>query len=91
MILGSNVEPASTNVSTPRADAPATTAGPENEDGNESERGSLHDSADDESDLSDPPDIDDVDSLTIFPNLLRKEGHVGSSVEGEGASPPAKE
>jgi hypothetical protein len=90
MVLGSNAEPASTNVSTPRADAPATTTGPENEDGNESERGSLHDSADDESDLSDPPDMDDVDSSTIFPNLVRREGQVGSS-GGEGASTPAKE
>jgi len=33
-----------------------------------SEKGSLHDSADDESDLSDVPDMDEVDSAMIFPD-----------------------
>ncbi|CAD6499808.1 BgTH12-03915, partial [Blumeria graminis f. sp. triticale] len=45
----------------------------EGEDDGESERGSLHDSADDESDLSDVPGMDEVESAPLFPNLPRKE------------------
>ncbi|CZS91207.1 related to transcriptional corepressor HIR3 [Rhynchosporium graminicola] len=35
----------------------------------ESVRGSVHDSADDESDLSDPPDMDDFDPSSMFPDM----------------------
>ncbi|ESZ90645.1 hypothetical protein SBOR_8979 [Sclerotinia borealis F-4128] len=34
--------------------------------------GSVHDSADDESDLSDVPDMDDLEGSLIFPNLIRR-------------------
>lgn len=37
---------------------------------NESVRGSVHDSADDESDLSDLPDMDDEEASAIFPHLM---------------------
>lgn len=35
--------------------------------------GSLHDSADDESDLSDLQEMEDVDPSSIFPNLMKKD------------------
>jgi len=71
----------------------------DNEDGNEnsekkdeeeSERGSVHDSADDESDLSDVPDMDDVESAMIFPNLVRRSNPpaTAESSVGDGASTP---
>jgi hypothetical protein len=42
-----------------------------------SERGSLHDSADDESDLSDVPEMEDVEPQMIFPNLGKKDDGEG--------------
>jgi hypothetical protein len=49
---------------------------------------SLHDSADNESDLSNVPDMDDVDSSMIFPNLVGMDGESPSSSvnggEGDG-------
>lgn len=47
--------------------------------------GSLHDSADDESDLSDPPDMDDVEQAMIFPGLMDR---TAGSSGGEGTSTP---
>lgn len=47
--------------------------------------GSLHDSADDESDLSDVPDMDDVEQAMMFPGLMARPA--GSS-GGEGTSTP---
>lgn len=53
--------------------------------------GSVHDSADDESDLSDVPDnVDDTDPSMIFPNLMRNDGPANSS-GGEGTGTPAAE
>lgn len=86
MILGSNdgvgvgeerYRSASGGVATPR---PANGEGGANGDGEEeqgdggeeSERGSVHDSADDESDLSDLPSMDGLDDHEmVFPNLMR--------------------
>ncbi|KHJ33278.1 putative transcriptional corepressor of histone genes [Erysiphe necator] len=45
----------------------------EGEEECDSDRESLYDSSGDESDLSDVPDMDDIDSASIFPNLLRKD------------------
>ncbi|KAI1003915.1 Histone transcription regulator 3 [Podosphaera aphanis] len=42
------------------------------EDDGESERESTQDSADIDSDLSDVPEMNDIDSTSIFPNLVRK-------------------
>ncbi|POS83551.1 hypothetical protein EPUL_005749, partial [Erysiphe pulchra] len=39
----------------------------------ESDRESLYDSTGDESDLSDVPDMEDVDSASIFPSMVRKD------------------
>jgi hypothetical protein len=94
MIISSNTEPnqrgasAGGSGSTPRIGIPPrpTEGGQEREkkDDDESERGSLHDSADDETDLSDVPDMDDVDSSSIFPNLMRRDGPSSSTAnEGE--------
>lgn len=74
--------PSSRHVSTPGADRDVDmadssfnggTGGGSNVDGREpsSEPGSLHDSADDESDLSDVPNMDDEDDAAIFPDLAR--------------------
>ncbi|RFU30319.1 hypothetical protein B7463_g6002, partial [Scytalidium lignicola] len=56
--------------------------------------GSVHDSADDESDLSDVPDMDES---MIFPNLVKRDeessanrGTAGGSSGGEGASTPVE-
>jgi hypothetical protein len=49
--------------------------------------GSLHDSADDESDLSDVPDMDDVEGAMIFPNLMRSSIGQARSSGGEGSTP----
>lgn len=85
MILGSNVAPSQTG--TPRGEAqPLPTTEKTREDS--SAPGSLHDSADDESDLSDVPDMDDAESAMIFPNLLKKNEPMGSS---GGGSTPAKD
>jgi hypothetical protein len=99
-VLGSNtpVPTASQHgTSTPRVDILAMSqAGSENTnaqgekkedgDGESSEKGSLHDSADDESDLSDVPDTDDAETeARIFPNLLRKDGN------GTGSTTPVKD
>jgi hypothetical protein len=48
-----------------------TKGGEEMEREGSSEKGSLHDSADDESDLSDVPDMDDAENAMIFPELIR--------------------
>ncbi|KAH8801748.1 hypothetical protein F5884DRAFT_741068 [Xylogone sp. PMI_703] len=54
--------------------------------------GSVHDSADDESDLSDVPDMED--EAMIFPNLIKRDeessGNRGVSSGGEGASTPVE-
>lgn len=50
--------------------------------------GSLHDSADDESDLSDVPDIDDAEAESMFPNLMRRTPTEGSTAE---SATPTKE
>jgi hypothetical protein len=70
----------------------------QNEHGNEEEKedtraeredssapGSVHDSADDESDLSDVPDMDDVEQAMIFPGLMNR---TAGSSGGDGASTP---
>ncbi|PBP23574.1 putative transcriptional corepressor [Diplocarpon rosae] len=49
----------------------------------ESVRGSVHDSADDESDLSDPPDMDDVDGSSLFPGLMGADGDGSDPEEDE--------
>lgn len=75
--------PSSTQVSTPgfdrdteMKDAEPDTAGPDDKAGRapSSEPGSVHDSADDESDLSDVPNMDDEDDVEIFPYLARPSG-----------------
>jgi hypothetical protein len=52
--------------------------------GEESVPGSLHDSADDESDLSDVPDMDDAESAMIFPGLLKSGSKTGESTPKDG-------
>ncbi|KAG4437952.1 hypothetical protein IFR05_006576 [Cadophora sp. M221] len=49
----------------------------------ESVRGSVHDSADDESDLSDPPDMDDFDPSTLFPGMIGLGGEEDGDESGE--------
>lgn len=74
--------PSSTQVSTPGADkdvemrytdatAGAANGGDAGGRDQSSEPGSVHDSADDESDLSDVPNMDDEDAAVIFPDLAR--------------------
>jgi len=74
-VLGSNVEENANaggggngNGNGERLDVPA-----EEKRDESSERGSLHDSADDESDLSDVPEMEDVEPQMIFPNLGKKD------------------
>lgn len=55
-------------------------------DDGESVRGSVHDSADDESDLSDPPDMEDFDASGMFPGLALGGGDGGVGGEGEESS-----
>lgn len=60
----------------------------ERQNDQESERGSVHDSADDESDLSDVPDMDDVETAAIFPTMV--EGDDDGSSDGEEGSESAE-
>lgn len=60
-------------------------------DGDSSDKGSLHDSADDESDLSDVPDPDDPEVNMTFPNLAppRKTESPNRQWEADQAAPGA--
>lgn len=70
-ILGSSVDPetAARSGTTPRVEIPAMRSSEKRDDS--SAPGSLHDSADDESDLSDVPEMEDVEPASIFPNLMK--------------------
>ena len=58
-----------------------------NEAASESVRGSLQDSADDESDLSDVPDMEDIDGSRLFPDLVKpRADHEDDHEEGDDGS-----
>lgn len=98
MVLGSNAPPLPQEPqgSATEATVEVSSASQSNGNGNTEEKkeegaeredssapGSLHDSADDESDLSDVPDMDDEEQAMMFPNLMTAGGS-----GGEGTSTP---
>ncbi|RDL42315.1 TPR-like protein [Venustampulla echinocandica] len=89
MILGSNGDLEQISAPGPRTKG-ATAQETEEKSDDSSAPGSVHDSADDESDLSDVPDMDDADPSMIFPNLMKSDEPMNSS-GGEGTGTPAPE